>query len=142
MVPLTAVSSEFAGRVLVAKLGSAGILAELRGVSRVYPSLLGEPHVWVEAEELSEARELITTDLEDAFDLSHDPSHDPSHDAAYDTTPFDPADRAYPGDSGQRVLPPKLRPALVAIALLLLVSFGYGARSCSAQTVPSTSRAR
>lgn len=67
MVPLAAVPSEFAGRVLVAKLGSAGIVAEVRGVSRIYPSLLGQPHVWVEADELADARELITTDVDDVL---------------------------------------------------------------------------
>ena len=72
MVPLAAVPSEFAGRVLVAKLGSAGIIAEVRGVSRIYPSLLGEPHVWVEAAEFSDARELITTDVDDVLPAAPD----------------------------------------------------------------------
>src|ERR1700722_12111099 len=73
MVPLTHAPSEFAGRVLVAKLGSAGIIAELRGVSRVYPGMFGTPEVWGEAEELSEARgqpkpgALSTPDRDDAF---------------------------------------------------------------------------
>ena len=75
MVPLAPVPSEFAGRVLVAKLGSAGIIAEVRGVSRVYPVVLGTPTVWVEAGEWSEARELITVDLDDA--LPADPDDGP-----------------------------------------------------------------
>ena len=121
MVPLTSVPSEFAGRVLVAKLGSAGILAELRGVSRVYPSLLGEPHVWVEADELADARELITADLDDAYEI----------------------DRVFAAEAdaaeGPRNPPRWVRSALAAVALILLVSFGYGARSCGAQTPPASS---
>ena len=58
MVPLVPVPSEFAGRVLVAKLGSAGILAELRGVSRIYPTLNDAAVVWVEATEFADARPL------------------------------------------------------------------------------------
>jgi len=110
MVPLTPVPSEFAGRVLVAKLGSAGILAEVRGISQVYPAMLGRPEVWVEAEVESEARELITTDTGDAFD-------------------------AAPGQStrgpiftgGARVL-------LAVVALVLLVGVTLGGRGCSATT--------
>ncbi|MHB8466688.1 MAG: hypothetical protein ACYDH6_02450 [Acidimicrobiales bacterium] len=67
MVPLIVVPDEFAGRVLVAKLGSAGILAEVRGVNHIYPSVLSQPEVWVEAGEFSDARELISTDVDDVL---------------------------------------------------------------------------
>jgi hypothetical protein len=116
MVPLTPVPTEFAGRVLVAKLGSAGILVEVRGVSQVYPAMFGRPEVWVEADDESEARELITTDTEDAFDAA------PSLDA-----------------------PPRLflsgpaRLVLAAIALVLVVGVTLGGRGCSATTTQSNS---
>jgi hypothetical protein len=72
MVPLTAVGTEFAGRVLVAKLGSAGILAELRGISGVYPTVFDRPEVWVEAAEEADARELIRADTDDVLDAAPD----------------------------------------------------------------------
>jgi hypothetical protein len=121
MVPLTAVPTEFAGRVIVAKLGSAGILAELRGVSRVYPTLLGEPHVWVEATEFADARELITADVDAPFAASDDEGAD---------------DGAPPSAAGWP------RAVLVIVALLVLVSFGYATRSCSASPVTTTSHTR
>jgi hypothetical protein len=105
MVPLTEVPTEFAGRVIVAKLGSAGILAELRGVSRVYPSLLGQPLVWVEASEFDDARELIVTDAFPSFEASPDP---PVSVASWTRT------------------------VLVVVAVVVLVSFVYGIRSCGA----------
>src|SRR5579871_2216508 len=77
MVPLTAVPTEFAGRVLVAKLGSAGIIAEVRGISGVYPTVFDRPEVWVEADEESDARELIRADTDDAFDAAPTASHGP-----------------------------------------------------------------
>jgi hypothetical protein len=112
MVPLAAVPSEFAGRVLVAKLGSAGILAEVRGVSPVYPSLLGEPSVWVEAAELADARELITTDVDDEL-----PAGSP----------------APPARS-------RLLPTLAAVALVLIVLIlAYEVRPGTAAGPPPTS---
>ncbi len=107
MVPLTSVPSEFAGRVLVAKLGSAGIIAEVRGVSRVYPTLLDAPHVWVEAPLMAEARELIAADLDDAFPLE-------------DGAPFDAADRLPRVASRSWLLPVV---AAIVLAGLLLVTF-------------------
>jgi hypothetical protein len=103
MVPLTGVDNEFEARVLVAKLGSAGILAEVRGVSIAYPTL-GTAEVWVEEEELHDARELITADLDDAFPASPGQSFADSH--------------------------RWLRAALVAVSILLLGSFAFGGR-CS-----------
>ena len=117
MVPLTAVPSEFAGRVIVAKLGSAGILAELRGVSLVYPTLLDEPHVWVEADEFAEARELIIADVDTVLPVD-----------SWDETEEQPS--RWP------------RPAMAALALLILVSFGYGFHSCTAQNTPTVSHTR
>jgi len=119
MVPLTHAPSEFAGRVLVAKLGSAGIIAELRGVSEVYPGMFGTPQVWVEAQELSEARELISADLDDAF---------PATSAGPEPVRAD----------GRHTL----RPLLVVVALLVLASFAVGIRSCGTSSPPATSHAQ
>ena len=123
MVPLTAVPSEFAGRVLVAKLGSAGILAELRGVSRVYPSLLDAPHVWVEEDEFVDARELISADLDTVL-------------------PADEDDRGWGVDQPAVPSTRWARSAMAAVALLVLVSFGYGVRSCGTQSTPTLSHSR
>jgi len=119
MVPLTPVPTEFAGRVLVAKLGSAGILAEVRGTSQVYPSMFGRPEVWVEAEEEAEARELITTDTDDVLP--------PAADA-------EPVGRTPLGSSARLVL--------ALIALVLLVGVTLGGRSCSAPATQGTSHTR
>jgi hypothetical protein len=121
MVPLTAVPTEFAGRVLVAKLGSAGILAELRGVSSIYPTVFDRPEVWVEADEEPEARELIRADTDDVLD-------------------------AHPGPSGGA--PPRSlvagwgRLALAAVAVVLVVGVTLGGRGCSATTTQGTSHTR
>ena len=116
MVPLTPVPTEFAGRVLVAKLGSAGILAEVRGVSQVYPAMFGRPEVWVEADVESEARELITTDTDDALDAT--------------SSPDDPPHLSLGGPA---------RMVLAAIALVLLVGVTLGGRGCSATTSQGSS---
>jgi hypothetical protein len=118
MVPLTPVPTEFAGRVLVAKLGSAGILAELRGTSQVYPAMFGRPEVWVEAEEEAEARELITTDTDDVL-------------------PPDPFPPASP--PGRTILGGPARLLLALIALVLLVGLTVGGRGCGATTGQSSS---
>jgi hypothetical protein len=112
MVPLTAVPTEFAGRVLVAKLGSAGIIAELRGTSGVYPSVFDRPEVWVEAEEEADARELITTDTDDAFEAV--------------------------GAPGRPLFSGWARLVLAAVALVLVVGVSVGGRGCSATTSQST----
>jgi hypothetical protein len=119
MVPLTPVPTEFAGRVLVAKLGSAGILAEVRGTSQVYPSMFGRPEVWVEAEEEAEARELITTDADDV--LPPQPDSEPP---------------------GRTLLGGPARLVLALIALVLLVGLTFGGRSCGAATGQSSSHTR
>src|SRR5579871_1153129 len=107
MVPLTAVPTEFAGRVLVAKLGSAGIIAEVRGISGVYPTVFDRPEVWVEANEEADARELITTDTDDAFDA---------------TGPAGPPARG--------LFAGWARLALAAVALVLVVGITLGGRGC------------
>jgi hypothetical protein len=121
MVPLTVVPTEFAGRVLVAKLGSAGIIAELRGVSGVYPSVLDSPEVWVEAAEESDARELIRADTDDAFDAEPHPED---------------------GPPSRGSLPAPARLALAAVALVLVVGVTLGGRGCSATTTHSTTHTR
>jgi len=116
MVPLTPVPSEFAGRVLVAKLGSAGIIAEVRGVSQVYPTMFGRPEVWVEAEEVSEARELITADTDDAL-------------------------ASAPGDGppARPLLNGTARTVLAALVLVLVVGVTLGGRGCAAPTTQKSS---
>jgi hypothetical protein len=101
----------------VAKLGSAGIVAELRGVSRIYPSLLGEPHVWVEADELADARELITTDVDDVLAAAPEVA-----------------------TGGRSLVLPLV--ALVALALILLVSFATDLTRGGSASPPVTSASR
>lgn len=112
MVPLTEADNEFEARVLVAKLGSAGILAEVRGVCSPYP-VLGSAEVWVEEDEWQDARELITADLDDVFAVQ------PGR-ARHDKRRW-------------------VRAAMVAVSLLLLGSFAFGPR-CSPAPPPAQSR--
>jgi len=121
MVPLVPVPSEFAGRVIVAKLGSAGILAELRGVSQIYPTLVDTPMVWVEATELADARELVETDTDDVLVPEAGPTETQTR----------------PGLAG---LAGPLRAILVVIALLVLASLAWGTRSCSPSSQPTSAR--
>jgi hypothetical protein len=95
MVPLAETQGEFQARVIVAKLGSAGILAEVRGASSVYPSLTAQ--VWVEATNYADARELVATDTDDVFAVAPD-------DVA-------------PAGASRWVL---LRPVLMVVALVVL----------------------
>jgi hypothetical protein len=97
MVFLTRAQTEFHARVLVAKLGSAGILSEVHGLCSPYPTL-ADAEVWVEAEEFADASELLSVDLDDVL-------------AADDT--------AVPSLG----VPDITRAALIAIALLLLGTF-------------------
>jgi hypothetical protein len=112
MVPLTEADNEFEARVLVAKLGSAGIIAEVRGVGSIYP-ILGSPEVWVEQQEWADARELITADLDDAFAAEPAPAGHPSMATRW------------------------LRPVLVAVSLLLLGSIAFGARCSPTPSAPA-----
>ncbi len=67
MVPLVTVGSAFQARVLVARLGSEGIVTSLQGaVDGPYP--FGDVHVHVDAEDLELARQLLLADeVEEAF---------------------------------------------------------------------------
>ena len=69
MVHLVSVHDAFHARVIVARLGSDGILAQVRGaLDGPYP-LLGEVGIYVAAEDLTVARELLLADeVEAAFD--------------------------------------------------------------------------
>jgi hypothetical protein len=68
MVRLATVGSSFHARVIAARLGSEGIVTDLRGnIDGMYP--VGDVHVYVDLEELAEARELLLADeVESAFD--------------------------------------------------------------------------
>ena len=120
MVPLTAVPTEFAGRVLVAKLGSAGIIAEVRGISGVYPSVFDRPEVWVEANEEADARELITANTDDAFD----------------------AETPVAGPPARPLFTGWARVLLAAVAVVLVVGVAMGGRGCSSTTPQSTTHTR
>ena len=68
MVRLAVVSSSFHARVIAARLGSEGIVTDLRGnIDGLYP--VGDVHVYVDLEDLAEAQELLMADeVESAFD--------------------------------------------------------------------------
>ena len=69
MALLTTVPGSFAARVLAARLGSEGIVWELRGnVDGPYP--VGAVQVLVPAGELRDARELLLADEIDAIDTA------------------------------------------------------------------------
>lgn len=69
MVPVRRVADQFEAQVLVARLGSVGIVAQLRGsgVDTVYP--MGTIEVLVPEDELADAQELLLADeVESSFD--------------------------------------------------------------------------
>ena len=68
MVRLATVGTSFHARVIAARLGSEGIVTELRGnVEGLYP--VGDVHVYVGEEDLAESQELLLVDeVESAFD--------------------------------------------------------------------------
>jgi hypothetical protein len=68
MVRLATVRTTFHARVIAARLGSEGIVTDLRGnVDGIYP--MGDVHVYVAEEDLPEAQELLLVDdVESAFD--------------------------------------------------------------------------
>ncbi len=68
MVRLATVNSSFHARVIAARIGSEGILTELRGnIDGLYP--VGDVHVFVSEDDLPAARELLMADeVESAFD--------------------------------------------------------------------------
>src|SRR5215213_1136540 len=72
MVRLATVGTSFHARVIAARLGSEGILTDLRGnVDGFYP--VGVVHVFVDQEDLEDAQEiLMVDDVESAFDEPDD----------------------------------------------------------------------
>ena len=72
MVRLATVRSTFHARVIAARLGAEGIMVQLRGnVDGVYP--MGDTHVFVEADALDTAREVLLADeVESVFDEAVD----------------------------------------------------------------------
>ncbi len=68
MVRLATVGTSFHARVIAARLGSEGIVTELRGnVEGLYP--VGDVHVYVGEDDLAESQELLLADeVESAFD--------------------------------------------------------------------------
>jgi len=72
MVRLATVGTSFHARVIAARLGSEGIVTDLRGnVDGFYP--VGVVHVFVDREDLAEAQEILLVDeVESAFDEPED----------------------------------------------------------------------
>ena len=72
MVRLATVGTSFHARVIAARLGSEGIVTDLRGnIDGLYP--VGDVHVYVDQEDLAEAQELLMADeVESAFDQPDD----------------------------------------------------------------------
>src|SRR6476661_4721654 len=67
MVRLATVRSTFHARVIAARLGSEGIVTDLRGnVDGIYP--MGDVHVFVPEEDLADAQELLVDEVESAFE--------------------------------------------------------------------------
>jgi len=120
MVPLADAETEFEARVLVAKLGSAGILAEVRGLCAPYPTL-GTAQIWVEDSALDDARELIATP--EAFPVFDGDSPE--------------GDRVE-GDAAWRTARRRRNRLLVAVALVLLASFGIAPRCAPVSNRPTT----
>jgi hypothetical protein len=67
MVPLLTVGSTFQGRVVMARLGAEGILAQLRGERDGPYPLPGPVEVLVVSEQADEARELLLADEVEAL---------------------------------------------------------------------------
>ena len=73
MVPVRKVSDQFEARVLAARLGSEGIVAQLRGGGIDGPYPMGAIEVLVSEDDLETARELLLADeVESAFDDAGD----------------------------------------------------------------------
>ncbi|MDQ6727108.1 MAG: hypothetical protein M3066_13205 [Actinomycetota bacterium] len=73
MVRLATVSTSFHARVIAARLGTEGIVTDLRGnIDGLYP--VGDTHVYVGEDDLPEAQEiLMVDDVESAFDAPEEP---------------------------------------------------------------------
>ena len=97
MVRLATVGTSFHARVIAARLGSEGIVTDLRGnIDGLYP--VGDVHVYVDQADLEEAREiLLVDDVESAFDE--------------------------PGDAGEVGTPPALWLVLGVILVLAAMTF-------------------
>jgi hypothetical protein len=73
MVPVRKVSDQFEARVLAARLGSVGIVAQLRGGGIDGPYPMGAIEVLVSEDDLDSAREvLLADDVESSFDEDAD----------------------------------------------------------------------
>jgi hypothetical protein len=72
LVPVARVTNEFHARVIAARLGSEGIVTELRGgISSPYP--MGEVEVLVSQDDFEDAASLLLADdVESAFDEGDD----------------------------------------------------------------------
>jgi hypothetical protein len=83
MVPLLRADGAFHARVVVARLGSEGIITQLRGnVDGPYP--MGSVDVLVSEEDLAAARELLLADeVESSFDADDLDEADPEPVPAY-----------------------------------------------------------
>ena len=68
MMRVATVATPVHARVIAARLGAEGVVCELRGnVDGIYP--MGEVHVFVDADDLPTAQELLLADeVESAFD--------------------------------------------------------------------------
>lgn len=78
MVPLASLSNQFEAQVLGARLGAEGILWQLRGASSVYP--FGSVEMLVDADDLTEARELLLADeVESVFAADDGDAADDEH---------------------------------------------------------------
>ena len=73
MVPVAKVADAFGARVLAARLGSDGIVTQLRGGGLDGPYPMGDVEVLVSAADLEMAREILLADeVESAFDDDDD----------------------------------------------------------------------
>jgi hypothetical protein len=69
MVPVTKVTDAFGARILAARLGSEGIVTQLRGGGIDGPYPMGDVEVLVSAADLEVAQEILMVDeVESAFD--------------------------------------------------------------------------
>lgn len=118
MVPLTTLMSAFEAKVVVARLGSDGIVCELRGaVDSMYP--VGNVTVLVPVTDLETARALLMADdVEDAFvGFANPPGSGTADDLWFDSDDGATIDRSWT----QRRL---WKVAAVAALLALVVAAG------------------
>lgn len=101
MVHLTTVGGTFHGRVLVARLAAEGISSQLRGANEGPYPIMGPVEVFVAESQVEEARKVL---LADAVDAAFDESVVP------------------PEEAGATAGRPGLRPALLLLALLVVIA--------------------